>query len=144
MQVTGEIFPLKSRAKCLSMTTATNWLLNWAIAYATPYLVNSDPGDANLGSKVFFIWGGFCLICCFYVWSLVYETKGLSLEQVDELYAKCDKAWQSKKFVPSVSFQDVRDMGPQGRSHSLADIEAEYGRKRSVAQVDNSMISEKV
>ena len=141
--VTGEIFPLKSRAKCLSMTTATNWLLNWAIAYATPYLVNSDPGDANLGSKVFFIWGGFCLICCFYVWSLVYETKGLSLEQVDELYGKCDKAWHSKAFVPSISFQDVRDMGPQGRSHSLAEIEADVGRKRSVAQVDNSGINEK-
>lgn len=30
--VTGEIFPLKVRAKSLSMTTASNWLLNWAIA----------------------------------------------------------------------------------------------------------------
>lgn len=29
--VTGEIFPLKTRAKSLSMTTATNWLFNWAI-----------------------------------------------------------------------------------------------------------------
>jgi MFS family permease len=53
--VTGELFPLKVRAKCLSMTTATNWLFNFAIAYATPYMVNED--RANLGSKVFFIWG---------------------------------------------------------------------------------------
>lgn len=135
--VTGEIFPLKSRAKCLSMTTATNWLLNWAIAYATPYMVNAGPGNANLGSKVFFIWGGFCLICCFYVWGLIYETKGLSLEQVDELYAKCDKAWKSKSFIPSVSFQEVRDMGGNGRSQSLADMEAGVGRKKSLAQVDN-------
>lgn len=30
--VTGEIFPLKVRAKSLSMTTATNWIFNWAIA----------------------------------------------------------------------------------------------------------------
>ena len=37
--VTGEIFPLKARARGLSMTTASNWLLNWAIAYATPYMV---------------------------------------------------------------------------------------------------------
>jgi MFS transporter, SP family, sugar:H+ symporter len=44
--VTGEIFPLKARAKGLSMTTASNWLLNWAIAYATPYMVNSGPGNA--------------------------------------------------------------------------------------------------
>lgn len=64
--VTGEIFPLKVRAKSLSMTTASNWLLNWAIAYATPYLVDNGPGDANLESKVFFLWGGFCFICIFF------------------------------------------------------------------------------
>lgn len=61
--VTGEIFPLKVRAKSLSMTTASNWLLNWAIAYATPYLVGDGPGDANLKSKIFFVWGGCCFIC---------------------------------------------------------------------------------
>jgi hypothetical protein len=30
---------------------------NFAIAYATPYMVNADA--ANLQSKVFFIWGSF-------------------------------------------------------------------------------------
>ena len=135
--VTGEIFPLKSRAKCLALTTATNWLLNWAIAYATPYLVDEGPGNANLGSKVFFIWGGFCLLCCFFVWGLIYETKGLSLEQVDELYAKTSKAWRSTGFVPTVSFAEVQDLGVQGRSQSLADMEAGALRKKSVAHVDD-------
>ncbi|TKA62552.1 hypothetical protein B0A49_11132, partial [Cryomyces minteri] len=73
--VTGEIFPLKVRAKSLSMTTASNWLLNWAIAYATPYMVNSGPGNANLQAKVFFVWGGCCFICIFFVWTMIYETK---------------------------------------------------------------------
>eukprot|EP00492_Amphilonche_elongata_P003551 TRINITY_DN38_c2_g1_i1.p1 TRINITY_DN38_c2_g1~~TRINITY_DN38_c2_g1_i1.p1 ORF type:complete len:255 (+),score=39.49 TRINITY_DN38_c2_g1_i1:275-1039(+) len=49
--VTGEIFPLKVRAKALSMTTATNWLLNFVIAFITPYVVDEE--HANLGSKVF-------------------------------------------------------------------------------------------
>ena len=115
------------------MTTASNWLLNWAIAYATPYMVNSGPGNANLKSKVFFIWGGFCLICAFFVWGLIYETKGLSLEQVDELYAKVSKAWQSTSFVPTVSFQEVQDLGVSARSQSLADMEAGAERKRSIA-----------
>ncbi|KAK7725944.1 Plasma membrane low glucose sensor [Botryosphaeria dothidea] len=130
--VTGEIFPLKVRAKSLSMTTASNWLLNWAIAYATPYLVNSDPGDANLGAKVFYIWGGCCFICIFFVWAMIYETKGLSLEQVDELYGKVSKAWQSSKFVPTVSFQEVADLHPQ-RGMSLAAAEDAAGRKKSVS-----------
>jgi len=69
--VTGELYPLKVRAKCLSMTTASNWLLNFAIAYATPYMVNEGPGYANLQSKVFFVWGSFCFVCIAFVWFLV-------------------------------------------------------------------------
>ncbi|KEQ78478.1 general substrate transporter [Aureobasidium pullulans EXF-150] len=122
--VTGETFPLKVRAKALSMTTASNWLLNWALAYMTPYLVNSGPGNADLGAKVFFIWGSSCFICIFFVWALIYETKGLSLEQVDELYSKVDKAWKSTDFVPTVSFQNVAHAGVNTREKSLADIEA--------------------
>ena len=141
--VTGELFPLKARAKCLSMTTASNWLLNWAIAYATPYMVNSGPGDANLGSKVFFIWGTFCLICAFFVWGMIYETKGLSLEQVDELYAKVPKAWHSVGFTPTVSYQEVQDLGGNARSQSLADMEAGAERKKSVAHIDPGDYPEK-
>ncbi|KAJ8108560.1 hypothetical protein OPT61_g8090 [Boeremia exigua] len=129
--VTGEIFPLKVRAKSLSMTTATNWLLNFGIGYATPYMVDSGPGNANMGAKVFFVWGGCCFICIFFVWSMIYETKGLSLEQVDELYGKVSKAWQSPGFVPSVSFQDVQDAGVDNRRMSLTDAEAQATRKRS-------------
>ena len=132
--VTGEIFPLKVRAKSLSMTTASNWLLNWAIAYATPYMVDKGPGNANLQSKVFFVWGGFCFICIFFVWAMIYETKGLSLEQVDELYAKIPKAWQSKSFVPTVSFQEVQEVGGDVRKQSLADVESIAMRKKSVGQ----------
>ncbi|KAI9687101.1 MAG: High-affinity glucose transporter rgt2 [Bathelium mastoideum] len=138
--VTGEIFPLKTRAKSLSMTTASNWLLNWAIAYATPYMVDNGPGDADLGPKVFFVWGGCCFICIFFVWALIYETKGLSLEQVDELYAKCGKAWESKNFRPTVSFQEVQDLHANARQQSLADIETAATRKRSVVHDEKNQL----
>jgi sugar porter (SP) family MFS transporter len=107
--VTGEIFPLKVRAKSLSMTTATNWLLNWAIAFSTPYLVNWGPGNANLQSKIFFIWGGCCLICVGFVYFMIYETKGLTLEQVDELYGEVSVARHSIGWVPSVTFREIQE-----------------------------------
>ncbi|KAI0376873.1 hexose transporter [Hypomontagnella monticulosa] len=102
--VTGEIFPLKSRAKGLSMTTATNWLLNWAIAYATPYLVNYGEGYANLQSKIFFVWFGACFICISFVYFFIYETKGWSLEEVDELYSEVTSARKSTSWTPSTTF----------------------------------------
>ncbi|KAF8429799.1 general substrate transporter [Tirmania nivea] len=103
--VTGELFPLRVRAKALSITTATNWLLNFAIGFATPYLVDPGVGNANLGVKVFFIWGGCCFICMIFVYMFIYETKGLSLEEVDELYETVSQAWKSMHFRPTVTFR---------------------------------------
>ncbi|KAF2404614.1 general substrate transporter [Trichodelitschia bisporula] len=128
--VTSELFPLKARAKCLSFTTASNWLLNWAIAYSTPYMV--DPEHANLQSKVFFVWGSFCLFCIIFTYTMIYETKGLTLEQVDELYEVVGKAWQSKKFRPMIKFSEIeREGGDTGRRQSLAEIAALQEQRRS-------------
>lgn len=102
--VTGEIFPLRTRARSLSITTATNWLLNWAIAYSTPYLVNYGEGNANLQSKIFFVWFGACFLCILFVWFMIYETKGLSLEQVDLLYESCS-ARKSSGWKPPPSWE---------------------------------------
>ncbi|KAI0741564.1 MFS monosaccharide transporter [Daedaleopsis nitida] len=84
--ITGEIFPLNVRAKAMSLSVASNWLWNWAIGYATPYLVNPGKGNANLGVKVFFIWGATCAGCFVFTYFFIPETKGLSLEQIDVLY----------------------------------------------------------
>jgi len=84
--IVGEIFPLNVRAKGISLSTSSNWLWNFGIGYATPYLVNSGKGNADLQVKVFFIWGTTCLGCLIFTYFCVAETKGLSLEQVDILY----------------------------------------------------------
>jgi sugar porter (SP) family MFS transporter len=126
--VTGEIFPLKNRAAGLSMTTATNWLLNWAIAYATPYLVNYGSGYANLQSKIFFVWFACCFLCIAFVYFMIYETKGLSLEQVDEMYTdKSVSAWRSAGWQPkATAHQPEREKG----DHSSAEVLEEVGAEK--------------
>ncbi|KAG6902331.1 hypothetical protein C0995_001368 [Termitomyces sp. Mi166 len=84
--ITGEIFPLQVRAKAMSLSVASNWLWNFGIGYATPYLVNKQPGSAGLEAKVFFIWGSTCFCCIVFTYFCVPETKGLSLEQIDLMY----------------------------------------------------------
>ncbi|KAK8007649.1 release factor [Apiospora arundinis] len=90
------------------------WLLNWAIAYATPYLVNYGPGYANLQSKIFFIWFGCCFICIAFVYFFIYETKGLSLEEVDELYAEVKLANKSAAWQPTSTFRQRKQSGAGG------------------------------
>lgn len=109
--VTSEIYPLKVRAKAMSISTASNWLLNFGIAYSTPYMVDTGPGNAGFGPKIFFIWGAFCVFSVFFVWFMVYETSKISLEQIDEMYERVNHAWNSKNFEPSWSFQQIVDEG---------------------------------
>lgn len=39
---------------------------------------------------------------------MIYETKGLSLEQIDELYAEVSWAPKSVHWVPTTTFRDIR------------------------------------
>lgn len=59
---------------------------NFGIGYATPYMVNTGPGNAGLKTNVFWIWGGFCTLCFVFTYFLIPETKQLSLEQIDLIY----------------------------------------------------------
>ncbi|QRV87794.1 Sugar (and other) transporter [Ceratobasidium sp. AG-Ba] len=84
--VNAELYPLAVRAKAMSMTGATNWAVNFGIGYSVPYLVNEGPGNAGLGVRVYFLWGSLCMLCFVYAYFFIPETKGLSLEQVDQLF----------------------------------------------------------
>ncbi|KAH7364459.1 general substrate transporter [Rhexocercosporidium sp. MPI-PUGE-AT-0058] len=90
--VSGEVFPLTIRSKGIALSTASNWLLNFVIAFVTPYFVDEDKAD--LGSKVFFIWGSTCACAVVYAYAVVYETKGLSLESCDRMMRQVHP-WQS-------------------------------------------------
>ncbi|EED19623.1 sugar transporter, putative [Talaromyces stipitatus ATCC 10500] len=104
--VPGEIFSLKVRAKSMSISTASNWLVNFALAYSVPFLIETGTGNLHLQARLFFIWASFCVLACVIVWCLVYETKGLSLEQVDEMYAEIDRAWESHHFQAVVALRN--------------------------------------
>lgn len=83
--IVGEIFPLPIRSRGVGLSTASNWFWNCIIAVITPYLVGTGKGDANLGAKVFFLWGSLCCVSVAFTFFLVPEMKGLSLEQIDKM-----------------------------------------------------------
>ncbi|GAA6019267.1 hypothetical protein JCM10207_005059 [Rhodosporidiobolus poonsookiae] len=97
----GEVFPLPIRSRGVALSTASNWLWNTIIAVITPYMVNEDRG--NLRSSVFFIWGGLCTAAFVYSYFLVPETKGLSLEQVDQMLGEAS-ARTSARWKPTHTF----------------------------------------
>ncbi|GAA6059048.1 hypothetical protein JCM10212_001273 [Sporobolomyces blumeae] len=131
--VTGEIYPTATRGKQMSMSTASNWLWNFGIGYATPYLVDKAPGSAGLQSRVFFIWGGACVLCFLFTFFFVPETKGLSLEQVDILYRK-SSILGSNKVRKEILANNVFDDDKE--AYKSAKTEAQTEHKEDVKMRD--------
>ncbi|KAL1412183.1 hypothetical protein Q8F55_003193 [Vanrija albida] len=120
--IIGEIFPISIRSRGVGLSTASNWLWNCIIAVITPYLVDKDRG--NLGSKVFFLWGGTCFLCIIFAYTLIWETKGLTLEQVDQMMEECGTARRSVGWKPSTTFAAT--------SHTVHDDKPKIEQRESV------------
>lgn len=113
----GEIFPLPIRSRGVALSTASNWLWNCIIGVITPYLVGAD--YANLGPKVFFLWGSLCFGCFVYAYFLVPETKGLTLEQVDMMMESVSPR-KSAGWRPTHTFANE-----MGATHGAVDAKAD-------------------
>jgi MFS family permease len=74
----GEIFPLGIRATAMGVATVALWSANFVVAITFP------PMLAALGvGWLFSIYAFICLGAFFFVWFLVPETKGRSLEKIE-------------------------------------------------------------
>jgi MFS family permease len=81
----SEIATMRLRATTQGFITITNSVWGLIMQFTVPYMINPDAG--NLGGKVGFIFLGTGLMASIGGWYLFPETKGLSFEKLDELYA---------------------------------------------------------
>ncbi|KAF7886692.1 uncharacterized protein EAF02_003339 [Botrytis sinoallii] len=81
--IVSEIPTARLRALNVAIAAATQWLFNFVVAKAVPTMLVTV-GRAGYGT--YFIFGTFCFSMFFFVWFLIPETKGLSLEKMDDLF----------------------------------------------------------
>lgn len=81
--IVSEIPAARLRALNVAIAAATQWLFNFVVAKAVPTMLVTV-GRAGYGT--YFIFGSFCFSMFFFVWFLIPETKGLSLEKMDSLF----------------------------------------------------------
>ncbi|KAM4054399.1 major facilitator superfamily protein [Hirsutella rhossiliensis] len=93
--VIGETFPLRTRAKQASLATAGNWLGNFLIGFLTPL------ASTGISYSYGFVFVGTNIAAALLVWFFLYESRALSLENVDLMYSQPGlKPWNSSKWVP--------------------------------------------
>jgi len=91
----GESFPLRVRAKGIALGSATNWLWNFLLSFFAPRIAE------DIGPLILLIFFGMLMFGFVYVYLFVPEVKGLSLEEIDELYRSGVKPWNSTKWLPT-------------------------------------------
>lgn len=78
----SEILPLRLRQRGSSISTACNWIFNFAIVQLTP------PAIANIGYRTYIIFAVLNACWVPIIYFFFPETKGLQLEDIDGLFAK--------------------------------------------------------
>ncbi|CCC11214.1 hypothetical protein SMACR_03919 [Sordaria macrospora] len=93
----AEIPSQRLRSQTVGTGAGINAFFGWMVSFFSPYFINSD--KLNWGPKHGYIWGGSNLILAVWTWVFVLETKGRSLEQLDELFEKRVGARQFSSYV---------------------------------------------
>ena len=81
--IISEIFPTKVRGRAASIATSTLWSGTLLVTFTFLSLL-----------KILHLWGTFAIyaalsaLCCIFVWKMVPETKGRTLEQIQQAWSK--------------------------------------------------------
>lgn len=85
----SEIFPNKVRSSAMSIAVAVQWLFNAIVAQTFPMINGSTLNNVSFnGALPYFIFAALCLVTIIFVWKSVPETKGTTLEDMDEFWEK--------------------------------------------------------
>ncbi|QPG75217.1 hypothetical protein FOA43_002567 [Brettanomyces nanus] len=88
--ILGESYPIRVRSQAIAIATAANWIWGFLIAFFTPMITNV------IHFAYGFVFAGLEAFAIVYVYTCVPETKGIPLEDVDEMYAN---------FKPGLAFK---------------------------------------
>jgi SP family xylose:H+ symportor-like MFS transporter len=90
--ILSEMFPNNVRSVAMSIAVAAQWLFNALVANSFPLVNQSTFNQEGFnGALPYFIFASFCVVAMIFVWKLVPETKGKTLEEMEALWAAKDQ-----------------------------------------------------
>lgn len=80
----GEIPSQRLRSYTFGLAAAVGFFFAWLTTFTAPYFINPD--SLNWGPRYGFIWFPSAIIAAIWVWLFLPETKGRTLEEIDEMF----------------------------------------------------------
>ena len=86
----SEIFPNTIRGAAVAVAVAFQWIFNWIVSTTFVPMFNMElsEGDGFGHWFTYALYGGICIIAALFVWRMVPETKGKTLEDMTKLWKK--------------------------------------------------------
>lgn len=135
----AEVYPLHVRPQGMTMATATTWFFNCLLALSFPILKTAATPMGAFGMYAAFNLLGFVATLFF-----VPETKGKSLEELDQVFSVPSKTFRAYGKAQAVAFlrrvvlrQDVTYPQPPRKELYLEDKETELNR---IDEADDSRV----
>lgn len=105
--LTAEVATNQLRERTIAVATVLGFATSLVITYVNPY-VQGEPG--NLGARVGLIYASMSFLAMAFVYFVVPEMKGRSLEELDEMFHSGVPAWRSKGFVATGLGAQITDI----------------------------------
>ena len=83
----SEIFPNQIRGKAMAVAVAAQWIANYLVSWSFPILDENPYLVAHFKHGfAYWIYGGMSVLAALFMWKIVPETKGRSLEKMEALW----------------------------------------------------------
>ena len=82
----SEIFPNQIRGKAMAVAVAAQWIANFIVSATFPILNDNRLVEGFHHGFAYWIYGAMSILAAIFVWKIVPETKGRSLEQMEKLW----------------------------------------------------------
>ncbi|KAI8713987.1 hypothetical protein NCS52_01117900 [Fusarium sp. LHS14.1] len=92
--IMAEIFPSRYRAKGMALSTASNWLWNFLLAFFTPFITK------DIDFRYGYVFAGCNILGGLLVYFFVIEGQGRTLEEIDTMYLERVNPMKSAKWTP--------------------------------------------
>ena len=91
--IVAESYPLRVKNRAMAIAVGANWIWGFLIGFFTPFITSA------IGFSYGYVFMGCLVFSFFYVFFFVCETKGLTLEEVNEMYVEGVKPWKSGSWI---------------------------------------------